>query len=56
MENAAVVGKHIKDHLEVLKEKFPKKIKEVKGLGLMLGIEIQNIDPISVVSKLRDPP
>ena len=54
MENAATIGKHIKNNLKVLKEKFPEKIKDVRGLGLMLGIEIQNVDPIAVVSRLRD--
>ena len=54
MVNAATIGKHIKNNLKVLKEKFPEKIKDVRGLGLMLGIEIQNIDPIAVVSRLRD--
>ena len=33
-------GEYFKAQLESLKEKYPQKIKEVRGLGLMLGMEL----------------
>lgn len=41
VENAYITGNYFKQKLEALKGEF-KKIKEVRGLGLMLGIEIEN--------------
>jgi LysW-gamma-L-lysine/LysW-L-ornithine aminotransferase len=49
IERAAVNGKHFKTHLEALKEKHPI-IKEVRGLGLMLGVELR-FDVYSIVQK-----
>lgn len=40
MENAADVGHYLKNKFEVLKLKYPKLIREVRGRGLMLGIEL----------------
>jgi putrescine aminotransferase len=38
-ENAATVGKRFKEGLEELWRDNPKLIKEVRGLGLMIGME-----------------
>ncbi len=54
MENASVIGDHLKSKLFDLQKKFPEKIKDVRGLGLMLGIEVQNVNPSEVVNKLFD--
>ncbi|HOM26348.1 MAG TPA: aspartate aminotransferase family protein [bacterium] len=40
LENVKIMGKYLKEKLEKLKEEF-KGIKKVKGLGLMLAIEIE---------------
>ena len=39
-ERAAKLGVHLKNSLLTLKLKYPKKIKDVRGLGLMIGIEL----------------
>lgn len=39
MENAATQGAYLSDRLRRLQEKHPKMIKEVRGKGLMVGIE-----------------
>lgn len=42
VENAARVGKYLKDKLCALAQQFPDKIKEVRGTGLMLGVEYRD--------------
>lgn len=42
MENARDVGAYMKAELERLKEKHPKLIKDVRGRGFMLGLELQD--------------
>jgi len=39
-ERAAVLGVHLKGVLEALKSRHPDKIREVRGLGLIVGIEL----------------
>ena len=39
MQNALNVGAHFQSKLKALKLEFPDKIKEVRGLGLMIGLE-----------------
>jgi len=39
VENAAVMGKHLREGLEALKKRFPKSIGEVRGKGLMQALE-----------------
>ena len=34
-------GEYFKKKLEELKEKYPEKIEEVRGLGLMVGMELK---------------
>jgi acetylornithine/N-succinyldiaminopimelate aminotransferase len=40
MKNAAVQGKYLSDQLNEIKSMFPKDIKEVRGMGLMQGVEM----------------
>lgn len=43
MENCRVMGHHLLTGLEALQKKYPLLIKEVRGRGLMVGIEFHNI-------------
>lgn len=54
MENASVIGDYLTSKLFDIQKKFPEKIKEVRGLGLMLGIEVQNVNPPEIINKLFD--
>jgi len=38
--NAREVGEHLKAGLLALKQRYPKAVREVRGLGLMLGLEL----------------
>lgn len=40
LENVEVVGNYLIRRLNELKAKYPKKIKQVRGLGLMVGMEL----------------
>jgi acetylornithine/succinyldiaminopimelate/putrescine aminotransferase len=42
IENSAVQGAHLLARLEELRGKYPKLIKDVRGQGLMVGIELQD--------------
>lgn len=42
IDNAAETGAYLLDRLQALQEKHPKIIKEVRGRGLMVGIEFQD--------------
>jgi acetylornithine/succinyldiaminopimelate/putrescine aminotransferase len=44
-ENARVLGAWFKDGLESLARKYPQLIQRVRGLGLMLGIELAESIP-----------
>ena len=39
-ERAGALGEHMKEQLAALQQRLPGKIREVRGLGLMLGIEL----------------
>jgi acetylornithine/N-succinyldiaminopimelate aminotransferase len=41
VEKCQKKGKYFKTQLDKLKEKYPQKIKEVRGLGLMIGVELK---------------
>ena len=43
MENAAQQGDHLLSRLRSLQEKYPKIIRDVRGQGLMVGLEFQDI-------------
>lgn len=51
MGNAASTGKYILDKLEIIKMEIPGKIKEVRGMGLMIGIEL-NFEGYDVMQKM----
>ena len=40
MQNADEFGNYFKNELEGLKDLFPDKIKEIRGLGFMIGVEM----------------
>lgn len=42
MDNAAKIGMYIKNQLKELIKVFPDKIKEIRGLGFMIGIEMNS--------------
>ncbi|KQV30961.1 aminotransferase class III [Rhizobium sp. Root73] len=42
IENAAVQGEYLLERLTALKDKYPKIIKDVRGQGLMIGLEFQD--------------
>ncbi|MES0883043.1 aspartate aminotransferase family protein [Roseibium sp. SCP14] len=42
IENSARVGDHLLTRLRTLQEKYPKIIKDVRGKGLMIGLEFQD--------------
>ncbi|MBS1492061.1 MAG: acetylornithine transaminase [Bacteroidetes bacterium] len=52
MKNAEIVGKYLKDEILNLQKKYPNKIKEVRGMGLMLGVELGEVIPEKVVENL----
>ena len=41
VENADIVGRIFADGLQKLKEKHPKMIRDVRGMGLMIGVELK---------------
>lgn len=52
LENVKKTGAELKEELENLQKKFPDKIQEVRGVGLMLGIKInQKIENSEIVKK-----
>lgn len=51
MENAARLGGYFKDELINLQKKYPAQIKEVRGKGFMLGVEL-NYDGADFVKKM----
>ncbi len=53
LEEVRLKGKIIKDEFETLKEKYPQLIKEVRGLGLLIGIEF-HIEVKEIYQKLLE--
>lgn len=53
MEKAAMTGTYIISELEKLKAEFPNKIKDVRGRGLMIGVELM-FEGASIVEKMID--
>ncbi len=52
LENVKKIGAELKSELENLQKKFPDVIDEVRGIGLMLGIKInQKIEHVELVKK-----
>lgn len=52
MKNAEEIGAYLKSELLNLQKKYPSKIREVRGIGLMLGVELGDIIPEKVVQNL----
>lgn len=52
MKNAEVVGNYLKKSLIDIQKKYPNKIIEVRGMGLMLGVELGEVLPEKVVDNL----
>lgn len=52
MKNAEVIGNYLKNEILSLQKKYPTKIREVRGIGLMLGIELGDVVPEKVVQNL----
>jgi len=40
IENARHVGEHLLSELEIVREKFPDVIGDVRGVGLFVGVEL----------------
>jgi len=51
MKNADEIGKYLISELNSIKNKYPDKIKDVRGMGLMIGIELK-YDGQNLVEKL----
>ena len=54
MENAASTGAYLLDLLRQLPGEFPGRIREVRGLGLMVGIELTQPEAKSIQRRLLD--
>jgi predicted acetylornithine/succinylornithine family transaminase len=54
MENAAEVGAHFRHGLEQLKSSLPDRIHEVRGVGLMIGVELVKPEAKAVLKSLLD--
>ena len=39
-DRAAVLGRHVMDRVRAIQDKLPGTVREVRGLGLMIGIEL----------------
>ena len=53
MRKAGEIGEYLKSQFEVLKTEFPNLVKEVRGIGCMLGVELVQ-DGQPVVDKLQE--
>ena len=53
MQNAAEVGQYMKDQLALIAADFPSLVSEVRGYGLMLGMELSE-DGESFVTEMRE--
>ena len=51
MQNAANVGKHLKQRLNEVKTEFPDLVCDVRGIGLMLGVEL-TIDAAPILTEM----
>lgn len=54
MANADEMGKLLKSELEKLKNEFPETIKEIRGIGLMLGVELENKFAETIMQKFME--
>jgi acetylornithine/N-succinyldiaminopimelate aminotransferase len=54
MANADEMGKLLKSELEKLKNEFPEIIKDIRGIGLMLGVELENKFAETIMQKFME--
>jgi acetylornithine/N-succinyldiaminopimelate aminotransferase len=54
MENAAAVGAHFRQGLESLRTALPDRIKEVRGAGLMVGVELAQPEAKAALKSLLE--
>ena len=52
LKNCTVMGKLFKEKLEALKEKYPDKIEDIRGVGLLIGVEPKEDIAPTVYKKL----
>ncbi len=52
VENADKMGKYFKDALSALMNKYPEKIKEIRGAGLLIGVELDSSIAKDVFARL----
>ena len=52
VENADKMGKYFKDALSALMNKYPEKIKEIRGAGLLIGVELDGAIAKDVFARL----
>ena len=52
LENADKMGKYFKDALSALMNKYPEKIKEIRGAGLLIGVELDSSIAKDVFARL----
>ena len=53
LKNVHKISKYFFNELNQIKIDYPKLIKEVRGLGLLIGLQLFN-DPIKFIKKLQD--
>ncbi len=53
LNNVRKVSKYFHDELNEIKNDYPKLIKEVRGIGLLIGLQLFN-DPTKFIKKLQD--
>ena len=53
MESVEEKGQYLKESLEKLKDKYPEVCVDVRGLGLMMGLQM-TIKPSVVINKCRE--
>jgi acetylornithine/N-succinyldiaminopimelate aminotransferase len=53
LNNVKKVSKYFHSELNKLKDEFPKVIKEVRGVGLLIGLQLYN-DQTKFIQKLMD--
>jgi len=54
MENAVAVGAHFRQGLESLSAEVPGRIKEVSGVGLMIGVELERPEAKALLKSLLE--
>ena len=53
MKNVQKISKYFHSQLNLIKDDYPKIIKEVRGVGLLIGLQLYN-DQTKFIKKLED--